>query len=359
MSAAKFQIKVYDSTGTVYRRTIPAESVLNLPRIIREVGKPASPVSIRIASQWDSFGYGDTINLFDLVKIYAVDPNHKAGTLIFQGHITGTTLTSDGSRNSVELILFPIDNLLGMALFKTTGGAYTVSYSGSDVDAIITDVITRANGIHGAFFSGDLANPGESLTVDFDEKTHLQVIQEAVAFLDDSYFWRVEPDGTIKLAIYNDSTADHILTFEKDISAIEIQNNIAEVKNGLRLAWGGGPTYSYYEDATSKSDYGTREETQSEPGIGAAGTADTLGASEIAKKKDPKATTRLVANMTYDLVSVLPGDTIRIRNLPTAVADILGDTLRIKRVEFDGINAQIYTDDTVPNFGHELSKALA
>jgi hypothetical protein len=357
-TAARYFFKVYNQTGTVYRRTIAADKVLSLPKIIREIGKPAAELTLAIELPWDDFGYGDTLNLFDLIKIYAINDTYPQGALIFQGHVTEFNIERRAGINRVALRILPIDSLLNMAFFKTGAGAYSVPYSNADVDTIFSDAITRANGIFGSFFTAELADPGASVTVTFESKTHLAAMQESIDLLGDSYYFRVEADGTVRLAEYNDATADHTLTMDKEIDGLKIINSIMETKNGIRLAWGDTPDYSYYEDTDSKTAYGVREEAVSASEIKNAGTANARGAADIARKKNPKISLQITVNAEYDIMAILPGDTLQIRNVPASIASMLGGVMRIKRVECDGAVALLHIADIVDNFGAELSKAI-
>lgn len=360
MQVAKFFAKVYTSSGGAFRQTLPETRILNVPRIIREVGKPASDLTISLALPWDAFGYGDSdgINEFDLVKVYAANDDNTGGVLVYQGHVTELEGVFDAGNDHVELRLMPLDAILTQAFYKD-GSAFVYSYSSIDIDQIFADVIAHANSIHGSFFTTSLGNPAKSITLDFDQKTHAQVLADAAKFLDEDWFWRINAAGQLKLAQYNDSAADHVFVVGKHVDQLRVKKSILDLKNGYRLAWGGTPTYAYYEDSTSKTNYGIREKAESDSAIGDSGSADEKGDGFIAANKDPKTITKLTINAEYAIETINAGDTCEVRGIKDTSGVMLSGVKRIKRVEYDGSLAMLDLDDVFDNFGQEFGKAVA
>mgnify|MGYP007071589066 CR=1 FL=1 len=360
-SAAQFFAKVYNKTGDSIRQTIPASMFLSAPTIVREVGKPAGDIEFELALPYDDFGYGDSdgLNLFDLVKVYVANEDQPNGTLVYQGHIEEIRGVLDKENNHVAIRLFPIDALFGRSLWKDAD--YVVGYSAADVDTMFSDAVDDVNTIYGAtFFTKNLANPGVSITVDFTRVTHLDALGQAVAFLGGTYYWRVRPNGQVDLQTFNDSTADHKLTVGKDVDALDIVRSVMNLKNKVVVSWGGTPTDAEYTDATSVTNYGRRMSLLSEPGIGDSGSSDAKGNGEIARLKNPFTQTIVTVNSQYALQSsILPGDTVQVRNVSNGSSQMLTGVLRVVRVEYDGITAILHLADIADNFGQEFSMAIA
>lgn len=351
--AARFFAKIYSSTGGSFRRVLGSGVLLSIPRIVREVNKPAGEITLDVALPWDSFGYGSTINLFDLVKVYAVNDANLDGLLVYQGHITEIETHFDATGNGVSLRIFPIDALLGNAFW--VGTAYTVAYAGADVDTIFSDGIDDANTVHGSFFTKNLGNPALSVTVNFVQKTHLEALQSAFEFLSATWYWRIRANGHIDLQQYSDVTQTHTLALGKHVDSIQAGKSILNLKNLVRLGWGSGPTYAVYSDGTSQTAYGHRDEALTDSGIQNSGSADAKGNGEIARLKDPRTKTVLTVNANYAIETILPGDTVKIVNVPSGASSFLsGQILRIQRVEYDGSLAVLHLADIVDVFGSEL-----
>lgn len=354
--ASKFFAKVYDKTGTTIRQTLASSAILNVPNIVRETGKPAASINLTVAKPWDGFGYGeaDGLNLFDLVKLYAVTPANPSGVLVFQGHVTEIEAVCAAGDDHIELRIFPIDALLTMALFRQ-GGSFTADFTGADIDDIFTDVLAHANATFGTFFVPDLDAPGESVTVTYDQKKHSEILTAAGALLSDSWYWRIGPDGKVKLAEYA-ATADHTFTLGKDAEQLTLTRSILTVDNGYRLAWGSGPTYSYYSDATSQTAFGLRETAESDSGIQDSGSADVKGAAYIASHKGQRDKLSVVVNADYAIETILPGDTCQVLN--TKIGALPKRIHRIVRVGYDGESAVLDLEEVNDNLGEELTKSL-
>lgn len=353
MMSARFFAKVYNPSGSTFRRVLDSGAFLNVPRIVREVNKPAGDLRIEVGLPWDDFGYGSSINLFDLVKIYVVNASNPSGILVYQGHIVEINSYFDAHRNGVSLRLFPIDALLANAFW--VGSGYTVAYAGTDIDTIFSDAIDDLVALHGAFFTKNFGNPGLSVSVNFVQKTHLEILNSAFGFLNASWYWRIRANGQVDLQQYSDVTATHTLAVGKHIDAVQAGKSILNVKNLVRLGWGSGPTYSVYSDATSQATYGHRDTSLSDSGIQNSGSADAKGNGEIARLKDPKTKTLVTVNANYAVETILPGDTLKILNVPSGSSSLLsGQVLKIQRVEYDGSLAVLHLADITDVFGSEL-----
>lgn len=84
-------------------------------------------------------------------------------------------------------------------------------------------------------------------------------------------------------------------------------------------------------------------------------TPDAKGNGEIARLKDPKTKTLVTVNANYAIETILPGDTIKILNVPSGSSSLLsGQVLRIQRVEYDGSLAVLHLADITDVFGSEI-----
>ena len=361
MQSAKFFAKVYNISGT-FQRVLDSSLFLNVPTIVREVNKPAGELTIDLALPWDDFGFGDTINPFDLVKVYAVNEANPTGLLVYQGTIEEITGSLNENTDHVSIRLYPIDALLNRSLVKTGGGEtpadYTKTYTGGDVDTMFSDMVTDANTIYGSLFTDSLANTGLSVNVSFLYKTHLDIINGAFDLLGSSWFWFLNASGLLELDEYNDVTADHTLTLGKDVMAIDVIKSILDVKNRLNLTYNTS-SYANYTDATSIADYGRRHYAATNNELTNLAAANAFGDGEIARQKDLKTKTIIKVNTNYDIETIKPGDTVQVLNKKDGTSQMITGVLRIHRVEYDGTMAILHIADIVDNFGNEFTKAIA
>lgn len=358
--AARFFAKVYSPTGAVFRRVIDWKIIKNIPTFVREIGKPASDVTLDLALPWDNFGYGDAagINPFDLVKIYAVNTENPTGLLVFQGHIEEITGTKAGDTDSVSLRIFPVDALLNRPLWKS--GTYVITYTSADVDTIFSDAIDDINTIYGAtFFTKNLGNPALSVNLTFTKQSHLASMQAAAALLPATWYWRVLASGQVDMQQFNDSTQDHTLYMGKTVAKVETIKSIMDLKNRILLTWGSGPTDSEYNDATSETNYGRRMIAENNSQLQNSAAADAQGNADVARQKDVKTKTILTVNANYAIETIKPGDTVKVLNVSQNTSQMLTGVLRIVRVEYDGATAVLHLADVADNFGNEFIKAIS
>lgn len=361
MNAARFIAKVYDATGATFKTTIGADSILSLPRISREVSKPSSDVTLSIAMPWDDFGYGTTIREFFLVKLYAINDAHPSGILVFQGFITEINGKLSRDTNHVELRIFPLESILNNAFWKSGGtqslADHTITYSAADVDTIFSNAITNINTLYGSYFTTDLGNPGASITVNFVEQTHQQALDKAIRFLNDTWYWRVKPDGTMQLKQFDDSSPTHRFVLGMDVDSLEVTKSIMDMKNGIRVEYT-GPAYVFSNDATSETNYGKRQKKVSDTNIQNSASATALGDGELARLKDVKTQVQITINAQYDLESIFPGDTCKIVNVPDTSSQMVEGIFRILRTEYDGMTTTLHLSEIVQNFGVEFARAI-
>ena len=362
--AARFSLKVYDPTGTTFRRVFDAGLQLSNVQITRQVNSPASDVSVDIALPWDNFGYGQStgINPADQVDIYALpgatltNPN-PVPVLVYQGHVEEITGTyADDGTNHVTLRLFPIDALLGRSLWKAA--SYVVSYPAGTVNGVISDIIDNINSIYGAtVLTKNLGTPGVTINQTFTRQTHQSALQIAAAFADSTWFWRIRANGQFDLQQYSDSTQVHTLVMNSHISSIKAIKSLLNTKNKALISWGGTPTDSEYSDATSISNYLQRQEIITDSSIGDLATANLKGNAEIAKLKNVFTKTQITVNATYDIHTIQPGDTVKIVNISNLTTQMVTGVLRVMRVQYDGALAILDLADIMDNFGVEFAKA--
>ncbi len=362
MRSARFIARVYDKTGATIKKVLGAGSFLDLPKISREVNKPASDVTLTLAFPWDDFGYGTEISEFFLVKIFAINDANPEGVLVYQGFITEITGKLGPDTNHVEIRLFPLESILSNAFWKSGSGQsladYTVSYGGADVDTIFANAITDINTLYGtSYFTGSLGNPGASIAIDFVEQTHQQAIDKAMTFLDSTWRWRMTPAGVIELAQYADAVATHQFVLGRDIESIDVTRTIMDIKNGVRVVYA-GPAYVFSSDATSETAYGKRQKKMGDTNIGNAPSATALGDGEVSKLKDVKIQTMVTVNAQYNLETIFPGDTCRIVNVSDTTGQMVQGVFRILRTEYDGTRMTLHLAEIIRNFGVEFTRAI-
>lgn len=354
---ARFFAKVYDFSGTTFKRILGADIQLSIPNIVREINKPSSEIQLELALPWDNFGYPTEIAEGFFIRVFAVNDANPTGLLVFQGTIEEITGSFAVGKDSVSLRLRPLDALISASLWRKSG-SYTFTYSSVDVDTVFSDAIDDLNTIYGTRFSKNLGNPGLSITQDFSRQTHLAVMQAVAAALPANWYWRVRADGQVDLGQFNDSTADHTLTLGRHVDSVSVTKSVINTKNKILLVWGGSSTEFDAEDAPSQALYGRRMALVTDQGIGDLTTATARANAELARKKNPFAKTMLTVNANYPIETIRPGDTVRAVNKTNNTSQMLSGIYRILRVEYNGLIATLHLDDIINNFGTEFGRSV-
>lgn len=359
--AAKFFLKVYDRSGASFRQTIPAERVISVPSIVREVGMPGSDLTVDLALPWDGTGLGeaDGINYSDLVRIYAVNPANPGGVLVFQGFVIEVRTAFTATENRASVRLFPLEAVLADALFKSGPSSWTHAFSAKTAAFIIGSAVDAANALQGGYFTKNLADDGSSITATLDFVTHLEAIQAAAGFLDDTWYWRARPDGTVDLQQYADSVPTHRFTLGTDVDSLETIGSVLDLKNDVVVTWGSGPTTTQYQDSGSQAAYGVRSERIQDSAIQDLASANLAGNGRLSQASAPVAKSIVTVNAGYPIETIMPGDTMVLRNLTPTGAQIFGEgVVRILRVEYDGALARLSIGDVIENFGREITESI-
>jgi hypothetical protein len=361
-SAARFFLKVYDLFGTKYRQTIPADLVLSVPRIIREINKPASDITVSLALPWDQTGYLQPhgLHLYDLVKVYAQNENYPSGTIVYQGFITEIHTIFNEKQNITELRILPLESILNNAIFTGGNGGVNEDISVA-MWAAIQDCMTE-NGQ--SIFTNNLQAAGTvTLSASTNFQTHLQWINSYASFMTDTWFWRVTELGRVDLLQYHDVTADHMFTIGGNVESIDLTQSILNMKNNTIVTWKNGLSTEtdYYPNAPSQGMYGHRDETiQDQSIIYSLPMSVAVGNANTARKCLPRTQATMVINSKFAIETIRPGDTCEVVNNTNTVAQLMPSktVYRICRTEYDGVTCKLTLIDVVSNVGVELNKLV-
>lgn len=354
MPALKWFLKIYGPTGT-FKQTVDSSLLTSNPTVVREVGKPASDVSVTLAVPFDK----SPVSAGDRVKLYCLRTTNPDGSpvsgvnpvLYYQGNAEEPTLSVDqAGRDNVEVRMFPIDALMNRTLWKKTAYAFTLGPE--DPSAMIGEAVDDLNAVYGSVFSKALTSSAQLLTLAVEDSRHLQAIQNSAALLPSGWQWRVEPDGTVRVRQWP-ATATHSVTFAKQVDSITCTISLLNTVNHVVVKW--GSTYSEYSDLVSIAAYGKRTKFVNDPSVTTLSASDARGASELAASS-PTVRTVVVVNSFYLNETIQPGDTVKILNIPSTLP--FSGINRIVRVEYDGSLATLHLAEVTNNFSNELRKFI-
>lgn len=359
--AKQFQYKVYDLTGTFLGILEPLK-VASVPSFTDRINAGQGEMTIRYKTQFDAFDES-LINHMNIVETYAFDDNHDDGVLIHKGFISRFSPYVTSSGQGVDITVLGLVSLLSFGIFKYSS-TWQINMPSIDVKTAVERIIDHFNTKYtGSLISragGNIDTVGTSLDYTYDgAKNWFEALTYALSYSDEGYWWRIDRDGEIYFKT-KPSTATHTFTIGKDVEEFTITNDNEKVINNFIWYFDSvHPTPDVEvtdSDATSEAAYGFREGFfESQSGVGAVGGQKFID-KVLGDQKDPVRTGRLVINNEYDIETIRPGDTCKVRNF-NGSSTIFNDNMQVVSVQYGGDRVTLQLDRDI-SFGKELEQLI-
>ena len=319
----KYKIKVY-TKANVYKSTVSPKDVISNIAFSQTIN----------AGQWDTnITLNESIETTkfvngDLVKVYEYDDDDKTGSQVYFWYISWIERNQTVSSQTVVLECLGVWALLSDVIFYY-GAVYNPTIN-DDPANIIKFVVDYFNSQYGwsilTYDAWSIIDYWSSINIwtyylsCFDAIKNVADATDYYRFVDSTWLVHFKPYPT---------TATHKLTNQKDVESIVITNDIIDIVNKLHLErdWS---VIATYQDATSQTTYGIREAYLSKTNILDNASQDIYGANYIADNKDPKKAINIVINSQYDIESINPWDTIKIKNFNYSI-----DNLQVRQTNYD------------------------
>ena len=348
----EYVAKIYDITGTTFKGNVALTSD---PVFLKKVSGGVGEAIFTLALPVDNFGEGDLITFRNELQIWVADDDSPNGIQIYSGHIAEYRPYSNASGEGVQVRVHGYVTRLWGEMYRN-GSDFSITHSSQDPETIFkaiidqyrTNVASNYPRINYTATSTDTV--GTSHTYKFEAKhinEALNIVTERLAGPD--YYWYIDSDNVANFKQYS-TTADHLLTFNREIVAIDINKTLAQCVNHV-LFWNGvdpAGIYNVYRNTSSSDAYFHWWEIIVDGRVTVAATAEEISTSKINRYKDP--VTSLVITVRdnayyqgYNIESLNPGDTLRILNLKTN--NPLQANMPISKVLYSPGVAQLYIDD--------------
>lgn len=326
---------MYESDGTTLIETLNPSIIKNVPSFSSEINGGFGQYILDLNLDFDEFGEGGVIDFMNIVRVYVADANNTLGRLVYTGFISAYSPYVDGAEQGVRVTVLGMVSLLSFAYYKD-GASFTVAHAAEDPSDIMKAIIDHFSGVYGAgLITYDVGattvdSVGVNVTYTFEEKKWLDALKDIFATAGAGWFWVVDKQGQLYLK-EKPASATHTFTIGKDIEYLEIPKSSEKVINQVRVKYNGNTADD--SDATSITNFGTREKIVSDDQIQNSATADQVAAQTVDDNKDEKIKARLVVNANYDLESIKVGDTCKIRNF-LKDATVFNDNMLISGISY-------------------------
>lgn len=356
----EYLVKVYQSDGSTFIATLNNDQIKKEPTFTSVINGIFGECRIDLSLPFDDFGEGTTIDFMNVVKVYEFDNvNNTSGTLIYSGFISGYMPYVDRGDQGVVVILLSLGALLNFVYFKTGGGVWTVSYTGSDPSTIMKDIIDYYNTRTSTSllgYDGDgttVDTVGNSAYLDFENKKCYNALKDTLGACAGGWYWKIDENGQLYLK-EKPTSATHTFTIGKDIELFKAEKSSENIINYVKFVWSGGDVTD--QDATSITDFGWRELLKTDTGVTNAPTANWYADQEIQDKKDEKIRASLTINSNYNLENIKVGDTCQILNSKTGNSTF-NNNMQIVSVQYLWDKAILQLEE-FEGFGDELQKLI-
>jgi len=308
----------------------------------------ANPITTSIGA---TYYFAISVASGQSIKVYKKATNPYANGTMFSSSYGGGS--GGGSYSAV-----PGSDLY----FKTYSGTGATICTFTSLDPstgmleLMMDDYNSRGGVIG-YDSTTIDATGLSLTYSLNTNTTLEGIRAMLTLAPDSFYYYVDP-GTQQLHFKQASaTPDIILTKGTHLSSIRFVASIEMVKNSVYFTGGataGVNLYKQYSDPTSLDLYGMRLDRLTDNRVTVAGTADAIGGSDLAEKKDEQYHTVItVLDKTMDITLLKPGMVVGLNGFGTFVDYI---TAQVVRVDYKPESATLTLGILPPRTSMEFDK---
>lgn len=366
-SRKDFIYRVYTSLGA-YVKTWTKE-VLSEPSFQMNINNGPGEFNIILSRPFDDFGEGVDVTLNNKVEVWVVDKEAVSGRLLYTGYISGYKPIVNEVDEHLEITLLPYSAEFQRMILRDASGNTTLTYNSYDPANILKDVINKYRSILGgkiSYTSTSIQATNQIVSYSFNTNTIKECLDKIIELCPVGWYWRVDPDNVIYLQPYN-VLADHAFALGLEIEKLSTFRRIEDIVNRVLFVGGGNPAlFRKYENSGSQSSYGLYEKKIVDQRVTVAATASIIANREIDTKKDPEIRSSYTIvdsngprGKGYDIETVKPGQSLKVRNLGTAVqsqslwdvafwdTDVWDQTLATSAASVIQILSVSYTPDSI------------
>lgn len=350
----KYTFKIYQPNGNY----ITSWSDASFDGFRKTINGGLGQCNIKLARQFDNFGENDDVKLNNRVDIICSDGDTSPeGMKIYSGFISSYSPFIDGSNEGVEVVCLGYVSKLATSILKngsqielktsTASGLTTgATASATAVSLIVQTIIDRyrAEAINPKinYATGGIESTAQTLTYTFNAKTYSDAIDICRQGAPADWWWFVGADNLLQFRP-KPALAQHTFVFGKHFKSVQVNKNMENVVNRVLFSSGDNgdqQILKLYQDTDSGNLYDDRWEIITDNRVSVSATADNMGQSALAEKKDADVKTTIVIldnnsdEDGYDIESINPGDTCKFLNLNTITSQTFTENMTIMAVDY-------------------------
>ena len=318
-----------------------------------------------LARPFDNYGADEDVVKGNIVEIYINDEDAN-NLLIYSGYIDVVNLKVEGGKEYVSIKLLgqqtrlakaPLKNSTATTLYTDTTAGLTTSASGSAADlglvmrAIIGRWQTEETNPIITTNTRICTNTSTTETYTFTSNSYLEAINRVKDLSPSaSWYWYLDEDNMFHFR--SDAITEHVFYFGKHLNSLQIESRLDTIVNFV-LIWNrdtGSPIYRMYTDNNSVNLHGTRMVKIQDNAIISTAIADKIGSRIIDELKNPDVRVEMdildnnESSDGYDIESIRPGDTFKLRGVNDALANTIYDDMQITEVQYTLSGAKVIAE---------------
>lgn len=315
--------RVFDNNRYVATWT---KDVISEPSFKTTINGGPSQMVIMLGRTFDDFGEDVDVKLNNKVECWVVNTDYPNGLLLYAGYISGYKPIIDRVKESVEVTVLGYVGELQRMVLRDGSGNTKITYNSFDPSNILKSAIDlyRAVGGNIRYTSTSIAPTNTVVSYTFNANTVKEVLDKIIELCPVGWYWRIDPDNTIYLQPQN-VLSDHSFTLGLEIEKLSTYRRIEDLTNRVLFVGAGDPAlFLKFENTSSIATYGLYEKKIVDQRVSSSATAAIISQREIDSKKDPeiRSVFQIMSDdgpgpYGYDIESVKPGQTLKVRNLRT------------------------------------------
>lgn len=349
MIETSYQIKVYNNANTVLKQTISPKIIASTIGFTSNLNWWQGEQKIDLQVPITNTDY----SLWDLVKISVFNENNKDGYLLYSWYISKIEREQTISKQSITLTCLWVASLL-----TEVKGA--ISFNGASSWVYVKNLIDSYNAEYGNIFTYTLDSIEDwiDITAWSINWTYLEMLSNLAQRNSFNLFI-----GAWWLVYFKskDVTPTHYITNQKNIDNINIEEDMEWLVNSVKVTGkyqvviGTGESaytvnryiYTEYEDDTSISIY-WKKQVSVEIQCDSLTYLEWYAEKYVNDRKDPKRQTVISLNNQYNIDSIKPWDTIKIKNFDFTLSNV-----KIVKTSYTPEKIILYLDEYI-SFGGEI-----
>lgn len=337
----EYLVKLFDISGA-FKQVIWQDKIKNEFNFSGNITWWQGQWTLQLAVDfWETF-----VEATDVVEVYASDKNNPKGRLIYTWVVQNIQRFVDKDIVWINLPLLWLFSIFTYMLFRDWGN---LSFNkNQDPSQTVRDIVDFVN-IKYNFFSYDwtsIPNYWTSADLKFENEDCFSAIKKCIDVTDFYFyidqFWKV-------FFKQKSSTPEHFLTIQENVEKIFFEENSENLVNNVvvKYSWG----QKLYTDPWSETQYWLREQFEDEEtNLNDVSTADEFWGNFLEENKNPKTKTKITLNAKFDLESIKPGETIKVRNF-----SFLIENLQIQKLTYSPDKVILELEE-IDSFSKEVFK---